>query len=236
LGVLLLHGFCGTTATLEGIGDALDAAGFFVTSPLLPGHGTSPEECNETTFADWLDSAQSTFERLKAHCDAVGVVGYSMGGALATAVTAKKVGVEALVLINPFVAPQPPAFVEGVKALIEKGEKFAPAMPRDIALKGVPDYSYTITPLVAAYSLLCALPHVCDALSRVDVPTLLFSSRNDHVVSPMNGDEVVARVQGPLERIWLERSYHSAPVDFDKDLIQATTVAFFESQLRSKKV
>ncbi|MHB1968690.1 MAG: alpha/beta hydrolase, partial [Acidimicrobiales bacterium] len=57
-------------------------------------------------------------------------------------------------------------------------------------------------------------------------PVLLVSSREDHVVPPENGDLVAARVSGPLERVWLEDSYHVATLDNDRDLVEAKVTAF----------
>ena len=60
---------------------------------------------------------------------------------------------------------------------------------------------------------------------------LLLSSRQDHVVPPANGDLVVASVAGPVERVWLERSYHVASLDYDRDEMEARTVGFVRSVL-----
>ena len=55
-------------------------------------------------------------------------------------------------------------------------------------------------------------------------PILLFSSTQDHVVAPVSGDRLVEGVSGPVERIVLERSFHVATLDYDKDEIEARTV------------
>jgi len=48
----------------------------------------------------------------------------------------------------------------------------------------------------------------------------------DHVVPPSNSDHLAGSVAGPVERVTLERSYHVATQDYDKDLIFAESVAF----------
>ena len=55
---------------------------------------------------------------------------------------------------------------------------------------------------------------------------LVLSSRDDHVVEPVSGDVLVAQVAGPVERIWLEDSYHVATLDNDAPLIEAKVVEF----------
>ena len=55
---------------------------------------------------------------------------------------------------------------------------------------------------------------------------LLSSSRVDHVVPPESGDLVEGTVAGPVERVWLERSFHVATLDHDAAEIEARAVAF----------
>jgi carboxylesterase len=63
-------------------------------------------------------------------------------------------------------------------------------------------------------------------LGSVTCPILLFSSTQDHVVPPVSGDRLVEGVKGPVQRIFLERSFHVATLDYDKEAIEAQTVQF----------
>jgi carboxylesterase len=67
---------------------------------------------------------------------------------------------------------------------------------------------------------------VAARLAKISCPVLLLSSRQDHVVPSTSGDLLVASVSGPVERVWLERSYHVATLDNDAPEIEALTVAF----------
>jgi hypothetical protein len=42
------------------------------------------------------------------------------------------------------------------------------------------------------------------------VPTLIITSRQDHVVNPDDSDILAAEISGPVERLWLEKSFHVA--------------------------
>jgi carboxylesterase len=55
---------------------------------------------------------------------------------------------------------------------------------------------------------------------------LLLSSREDHVVPPSNGDLLADRYGGPVERVFLENSYHVATLDNDADEIEDRAIAF----------
>ena len=81
-------------------------------------------------------------------------------------------------------------------------------------------------PVAAGLSLFEAAADVEAHLADIHCPVLLLSSREDHVVDSGNGDVVEARVSGPVERIWLEDSYHVATLDNDAPLIEAKVVEF----------
>jgi carboxylesterase len=63
-------------------------------------------------------------------------------------------------------------------------------------------------------------------LGEIRCPTLIMTSPQDHVVPPSSSDVLAAGVAGPVERVVLERSYHVATLDFDRDLVEKRTVEF----------
>jgi carboxylesterase len=82
-GVLLIHGFASTPPELRRLGEVLAANGFRCHAPALPGHGTTPEDLERTTWEDWAACVAAEFDELASECDDVMVVGQSMGGTLA---------------------------------------------------------------------------------------------------------------------------------------------------------
>ena len=61
----------------------LAGQGYAVSAPRLPGHGTTWQEMNKTTWADWRGEVEQAYEALANQVDHVFVCGLSMGGALA---------------------------------------------------------------------------------------------------------------------------------------------------------
>ena len=58
------------------------------------------------------------------------------------------------------------------------------------------------------------------------MPLLLFTSRQDHVVDPADSEYLAAHYGGPVDHRWLERSYHVATQDYDRDdIIAAASLA-----------
>jgi carboxylesterase len=98
--VLLLHGFTGNPSELAETAAALTKAGYAVSVPRLPGHGTCRADFLQTRADDWVRRAFDSYMDLAASYEAVHVVGHSMGGLLATAVAAA-FDVPKLVLLAP---------------------------------------------------------------------------------------------------------------------------------------
>jgi carboxylesterase len=73
------------------------------------------------------------------------------------------------------------------------------------------------------------LEEVAGSLGSITCPTLVLTSRQDHVVPTDNSELVAAKVAGPVEQIWLERSFHVATLDFDADLIEAEAGRFLDA-------
>jgi len=114
---------------------------------------------------------------------------------------------------------------------VDGGDEVAPGIGSDIALEGAVESAYPELPLQAALSLFEGVAEVETLLDSVICPVLLFTSSQDHVVDPRSSDVLASRVKGPVERVGLERSYHVATLDYDKDEIEARTVEFLASVL-----
>jgi carboxylesterase len=225
-GALVLHGFTGNPQSMRGLALALAAAGLTVELPLLPGHGTEVADMVPTRWEDWSAAAEAAYVELAARCESVVVVGLSMGGTLGIWLGERHPEIAALVLVNPLVVPPDADTVAFIDSVIDAGDELAPGVGSDIALEGAVESAYAELPLRAARSLFAAAADVEAALGAVTCPVLLFSSPQDHVVPPVSGDRLVEGVKGPVERIVLERSFHVATLDYDKDEIEARTVQF----------
>ena len=225
-GALVLHGFTGNPQSMRGLAEALAGAGLTVELPLLPGHGTAVADMVPTRWEDWSAAAEAAYVALAARCESVVVVGLSMGGTLSLWLGERHPEIAGLVLVNPLVVPPDADTVAFIDSLIDGGDELAPGVGSDIALEGAVESAYPELPLRAARSLFAAAADVEAGLGSLTCPILLFSSTQDHVVAPASGDRLVEEVTGPIERIVMERSFHVATLDYDKDLIEERTVQF----------
>ena len=65
---------------------------------------------------------------------------------------------------------------------------------------------------------------------RITCPALVITSREDHVVPPMNGPLIVELLGSTDKRLlWLEESYHVATLDNDKERIVEESLAFIRA-------
>jgi carboxylesterase len=153
------------------------------------------------------------------------VVGLSMGGALTLAVAEGHPELAGIVVINTPVAP-PPELAAGLEEMMAGGAEIIDSIGGDIADPDADEASYDATPLRSLVTMLMAADDVRGRLPEIQIPALIITSRQDHVVNPEDSDVIAADIGGPVERLWLEKSFHVATLDYDRAELEAATVAF----------
>ncbi len=226
-GALVVHGFTGAPSSMRSLAEAFAATGFHVELPRLPGHGTSVADMMTTSWADWLGEADAVFQRLAARSTKVVVAGLSMGGALTLRLGADHPEIAGLVCVNPATQPQGDDMIAAIRSMLDAGTDTLPAIGSDIADPEQTEIAYDATPLRPLLSLMVdGLAPLATTLPQTRMPLLLCSSPQDHVVEPAQSDFLAAAYGGPVERVVLERSYHVATQDFDRELIETRAVEF----------
>ncbi len=226
VGVLLSHGFTGSPASMTPWGEHLGALGYAVEVPRLPGHGTSWQEMNTTTWEDWYAEVTRAFEKLSAENDTVVVAGLSMGGALVLRLAADhSERVAGVIVVNPAVATKrwDVKLLPVLKHLVPS----FPGITNDIKKPGVEEHGYTKTPLKAAHSMFRAWPPLVSDLPRVTAPLLYFRSTVDHVVDELSQPLITSRVSSrDITERPLPESYHVATIDNDAPQIFEESAEF----------
>jgi carboxylesterase len=225
-GALALHGFTGCPQSMRGLAQAFAAAGFAVELPRLPGHGTAIDDMLETGWTDWSAAAEQAYQDLATRCDKVVVAGLSMGGTLTLWLAEKHAEIAGIVLVNAAAEPPADSFREMLQGILDSGNPTMPAVGNDIADPGATEMAYDATPVAALLSMFEAVNQIASRLGEIECPVLLINSPQDHVVPPSSSDLIAEGVSGPLERVTLERSYHVATLDYDKDEIERRAVEF----------
>ncbi len=225
IGVLISHGFTGSTHSISDWARYLGDAGLTVSAPRLPGHGTTWQDMNTTRWADWYGEVTRAFDGLRETCTTVFAMGLSMGGTLVLRLAEERAQeVAGVVVVNASLATE-----RRDAKLLPVLSRVLPSFPgigSDIKKPGVTEQAYRKIPLKAAYSLQQAWPVVRGDLRRITCPVLAFRSRVDHVVEPVSGRALVDALAGRVEERILEDSYHVATLDNDAPAIFEGSLAF----------
>ncbi len=226
VGVLLSHGFTGSTQSMRPWAEHLAAAGLSVLAPRLPGHGTTWQDMNTTRWDDWYGEVERSFDALRGRCETVFAMGLSMGGTLCLRLAEQRADqVAGLVLVNAALATERKD--AKLAPLLSKVLPSLPGIGSDIKKPGVTELAYAKTPLKAFASLMGAWPVVRKDLGRITCPVLAYRSRVDHVVEAVSGRLLLAETaSGLVEERVLEDSYHVATLDNDAPTIFAGSVDF----------
>ncbi|GGA80101.1 alpha/beta hydrolase [Ornithinibacillus halotolerans] len=227
IGVLISHGFTGTTQSMRYIGERIAKSGYTVYGPRLTGHGTHPEDMERASYKDWIATVEGALEKLKETCSTIFVVGLSMGGTLALYLAENHPNIAGIMPINAAINMS--EFATYYQGLKEEGARFVPGIGSDIKKEGIKELAYEQTPVKSMGDLLTLMNMVRENLTKITVPTLVLSSTVDHVVPPENSQEIYKNISSEEKRmVTLENSYHVATLDNDKELIAKECVAFIE--------
>lgn len=232
IGVLFLHGFTASPWTLRAWAAATADAGYRVSVPRLPGHGTNWRELEVTDGRDWYAAAERAFLELRDECPAVFVAGLSMGGALALQLAERHPDeVAGLLLVNPALVGHPRlTLVPWAKHLVRTVD----SVGSNIRKPGVTEHSYPRTPLRAVHAMMRLWADVRARLDLVHCPILLMHSDADDVVPAVSTDIVLRQVSSEeIVEVTLPDSAHVAPLDNDADLIVARTLEFLAGHASS---
>ena len=231
IGVLVIHGFTGSPVTIKPWANYLNQIGYTVSAPCLPGHGSTWQEMNQTSWQDWYEAVEKSFLELKSKCDRVFVAGFSMGGALALRLSQIRGSeIEGLLLLNPSVHDRRwflklTPILKLIIPSLKKG-------PTDIAAPNPPLHSYGRTPLKALDSLRKLWQLVERDLYLIDLPVMVAYSINDHAVDPENSMTVIDNIFSvDIREVIFEKSFHNVPLDYDADLLNLESKAFIEDVL-----
>lgn len=234
-GILVIHGFNSTPATVRDIGKSVAGLGYTVSGPRLPGHGTTLADLNRTKWSQWYEAVSAAYDDLSQHCSTISVVGFSLGGALSLQLAAVKTRLQKLFLIAPAVYPIWPLRILKIIARPMHWVQMD-YIPRVADLKNSESFEigYTKMPIDAALEVYACMRATQKILSQVKAPAVIFHSREDHVVSARTIPSLMANLSSDDQEIfWLENSYHVVPRDNDAEFVTRTIMEKLREGVKS---
>jgi carboxylesterase len=233
--LLLLHGAGDTPQTLRYLADALYEHGFHVSAPLLPGHGRTIADFARVRADDLINAARANYRELRRTHPWLGVVGVSMGGALAVQIAAENPELPALGLIAPYLAM--PATIARAARLAWLWGPLAPVLRSTDGLSVIDpvererSLAYGVFTPAALRALYTTVRRAEDALPRVVSPTLVIQSREDNRISVPAAERAFARLGAHEKRLqWITGAAHVITVDYGRDVVIASLTSWMESR------
>lgn len=229
-GIMVIHGFTNTTYELIKLINFLSSKNFHVCAYNLPGHGTSVQECNDTTYQDWLTFTEEKFAELSSTCDQVFICGISMGALLAMNISTL-FPVNGLISVAPVIEFNKPFKIHCLNPLLchiikSRPKKFEVNKGQKMY------YGYNKWPLIALNEVRKLSKHIYNnILPRIECPTLLMHSKDDQT-SVFNNYNLVKSYIGSknLSSLIVNKSHHNIfDCDNEKYIIHQAILDFINN-------
>ena len=227
VGVLLMHGLTATTTEVRLLAERLHAVGYDIIAPLLPGHGTTPDELDKVRYEDWLETAVSNYHQLATTHEYVFVGGESTGGVLALALAARYPDIAGILCYAPALKLQMPPIMP---AVIELGAAMGLTIAKDAPNDNPYWQGYDERPLRSVRALLRLNRDTRKRLAAIKQPLLILQGRNDNTVAADCPDLIRDGVKTAVyEQHWLEKSGHVLLVEDEIDTAADLTIRFIKA-------
>lgn len=206
---VLLHGWTALPEEFLELASHLHEKGYWVSAPLLRGHGTKPEDLKDVTCADWMRDAGNNLKKLKKRCKKIFVGGISMGGDLALLLS-QDCKVEGVILMA---APIKFKFHSMAKiALYFMGlnkvyrKKY---FPQKIRKKMPKRQVYSYYPIQNVKEVIRLTDMARRFLSHVTKPVLVMQSTTDHMLPKRTPQQIISKIKSEVREIyWIRDAYH----------------------------
>ncbi|NQU42656.1 alpha/beta fold hydrolase, partial [bacterium] len=237
---LMIHGFVAARPDFADLGERLAQQGITVRQMRLPGHGTHPDEFGDLPEGALYKAAEDEFIALRRDYQRVYVVGFSMGGSLATILAASQ-PVDRLVLLAPYYRVSHkwyyilPAeiwtpLVGWTTPYLSRPEDFTRIKNRANANK-VFHYKTMTMDCVRQLLRVGAQAHSPEIFENVRCPVLQIHGRGDQAASPRASHKTFERLASEQKQfVWLDNSDHIVLWDYDCEEVKRRVVEFLASQ------
>jgi len=230
VGVLLIHGWTSSPYELRKLGQYLLRKGMTVSAPLLPGHGTVPEDMYAVKWKDWAKAVENSYQELGKKTDKIFVAGVSMGGNLAIHLSANHPEIKGLIAMGA------PLFVRKhyMRFLLPILKRIHP-----MTNKSYPDYvrqeilenkrHYWSFPTKSVQDAVDGMNDSIRNLHKIKCPALVMQSTRDHLLTLRNARVLFRKLGTPMknkELVWVHDSDHVFIIDIYQEEIFKKTYDF----------
>lgn len=229
LACYIIHGFTGSPYEMRDLGKYIASQGITAVAEVLPGHGTSPEDCNTKVYQDWIDTIRSGYDRLSTEKKEVFILGFSMGATLALYMATEK-ELPGIVLYAPVIKHKRwtihlTPLVAPFKEFEDKNQFYRKDGGRQTY------YGYSVYPMKAAAEVIKLTWRVRMKLEKVTCPALIMHSKVDITVPFENGQYVYNWISSQDKQlITFNHSAHALMADCEREAVWKATTKFVKSR------
>lgn len=209
LGVLALHDFAASPATLSPLLEELSTLGIPFAAPVFSGHGTRPQDMIGVTAQDWFVDARAALISLLETCEHVVVVGFGMGALVGLELAARHPELcAALCCVAPPIRLKDPRarFASTAAAAAKYTQTPAGlfAAERPASSRG-----YDRFPTATFAELYEYMDESLESARSVHTPIRIIQAKDDPIVAPVSANILYEAVRAPRrELVWLEQGGH----------------------------
>jgi carboxylesterase len=227
IGCLCIHGFTGAPYEVEPLVEYLkERTDWKFSVPILPGHGDAAN-LKGIQYQQWIEHAEGELKKLLQTCEKVYIIGFSMGGLIASFL-AVKYPVDKLVLLSTaakYVNPRQLA-VDLFKII---QDYFHGNLNRNELFQR---YKRKIkeTPVAAAVQFRKLVAFIRPLLPEVKVPTFIAQGECDGIVPPTSAEYLYQTIRATQKKLtFIKHSKHHICHCEEKDALFSQVEAFLKS-------
>ena len=233
-GILLIHGFTATTAEVRPLAKKLHEAGYTTAGPLLPGHGTHPDDLNRANWGMWLEKVKQSYEVLITHCHRVFVAGESMGGLLALELARQHPEIAGLFLFAPAIKINnlwASRLLWPFVKYLQKGRDVGEDEEETLPWKG-----YNVDPVKAAAEVHKLQKHTQRSLAEIRTPVVIFTGGHDYTIAPDSAQIILEKIGTDIKyHLHMEHSGHCVILDRELDEIADRVLKYIKTDFTQAK-
>jgi len=226
IGCLMIHGYTGGPYEISPLTQYLDEkTNWTIEVPTLPGHGKNLD-LRDISHESWIDTAEKALQKLNKKCDEIYIIGFSMGGMIASYLAAKY-EVEKLVLLATA-----GKYLSFKQIGMDMGEILADRMKGELDNNKLYLHYKNKTghvPFKANIEFMKLVKFTRRYLKKVKTPVLIAQGQQDGMVPYKTAyylDKEITSEQ--KEVVFFERSKHLICLGDDKDTLNTMVLEFLE--------
>lgn len=221
IGVLLIHGFGGNTDEVKPFKSYLEKRGYFVLCPELKGHTGIRRDLCQSSYYDWLMSAESALIDLRKNCNLIVLIGFSMGGLIGLNLSTRHQLYAIAALNTPIYYWDFPRIATNIYQDIRLNKTTYLSNYIKSSLK------YPLSSMISFRSLLAKTKGI---LKQVECPVFIAQGLQDDTVQHRSADYIYKSVSSKIKKLkYYKNADHLICHSQDKDMLFEDILGFIKN-------